>query len=196
MPISDSSSRARFVAATSARDELLPNSRPRKSLPTCTCRPTSTFSSAVSSGNNPPFWNVRRPPRAEISCGVSPAISSPRNRILPPFGTTLPDTALNSVVLPAPFGPIKAQISPAFRSNDTPATATRPPNRTSMFRTDSKRESTTIVALDEDRMCSCEQACQSTGQEQDHQDNQKPEHQFFEPWKANEDLRRQSDDDG
>ena len=50
---------------------------------------------------------------AEISCGVSPAISSPRNRMLPPSATTLPDTALNSVVLPAPFGPISAQTSPA-----------------------------------------------------------------------------------
>ena len=35
---------------------------------------------------------------------------------------------LNSVVLPAPFGPIRPTIEPGSRSNETPASATTPPN--------------------------------------------------------------------
>ena len=87
----------------------------RSRLPTCACRPTSTFSSAVRSANRPPFWNVRRTPRAEIACGVrlpgSPRRGTGCGRR---SATTLPEMALNSVVLPAPFGPISAQISPAL----------------------------------------------------------------------------------
>src|SRR5271166_5686474 len=196
IPITDSSSRARAVAADSAAAERRPSSRPRKPLPTCACSPTSTFSSAVSSGNRPPFWNVRRAPRAEISCGVSPAISSPRNRMLPPSATTLPDTALNSVVLPAPFGPINAQISPACRSNETPPTATRPPKRTVTSRTDSNGASATIVALDEGWMQACKQACEPARQEQDDEDDQQAEHQFIKTGKADEHLRRRCDDGG
>ena len=37
---------------------------------------------------------------------------------------------LNSVVLPAPLGPISPTIEPGSRSNDTPASAITPPNRT------------------------------------------------------------------
>ena len=39
----------------------------------------------------------------------------------------MPDTRLNSVVLPAPFGPIKAWISPAPSFRFAPATAQMPP---------------------------------------------------------------------
>jgi hypothetical protein len=35
---------------------------------------------------------------------------------------------LNSVVLPAPFGPIKATTSPALTAIDTSETARKPPN--------------------------------------------------------------------
>src|SRR6185503_15790623 len=36
---------------------------------------------------------------------------------------------LNSVVLPAPFGPMRPTISPASMLNDTSRLASRPPNR-------------------------------------------------------------------
>src|ERR1700722_11477680 len=39
-------------------------------------------------------------------------------------------TQLNSVVLPAPFGPIRPQICPALTSNETLSRATIPPKRT------------------------------------------------------------------
>src|SRR6516162_4525784 len=172
MPISDSRSRARAVADDSAIAERRPNNRPKKPLATCACSQTNTFSNAVSSGNSPPFWNVLRAPRADISCGVSPAISSPRKRILPLSATTLPDTALNSVVLPAPFGPIRAQISPACRSNETPPTATRPPKRTVTSRTRSSGVSVTIVALNEGWMHACKQAGETARQEQNDEDDQ------------------------
>src|SRR6267142_1499245 len=43
---------------------------------------------------------------------------------------------LNSVVLPEPLGPIRPQISPRPTSNDTPSSATTPPNRTATSRMD------------------------------------------------------------
>ena len=36
----------------------------------------------------------------------------PSNRMRPPLGRSTPEIMLNSVVLPAPFGPITLQISP------------------------------------------------------------------------------------
>src|SRR6185436_768823 len=39
-------------------------------------------------------------------------------------------TQLNSVVLPAPFGPISPTMRPGATSNDTPSSATMPPKRT------------------------------------------------------------------
>src|SRR5690349_20549914 len=113
--------------------------------------------------------------------------------MLPPSATTLPDTALNSVVLPAPFGPISAQISPACKSNETPPTAISPPNRTETSRTDSSGSSATIVALDERRMCACQQAGQTARQEQDHQDDEQSEHQLIEAGEVGEDLRQRGD---
>ena len=43
---------------------------------------------------------------------------------------TCPVMALNSVVLPAPFDPIKPVTAPASISNETPSTALTPPNVT------------------------------------------------------------------
>src|SRR5665213_2845766 len=192
--MSSSNSRARAVAAISAAMERLPKSSPKNRLSICACRPTSTFSSAVSSANNPPFWKVRRAPRADISCGVSCLISSPRNRMLPESATTLPDTALNSDVLPAPFGPIRAQISPFSTRNDTPLTATNPPNRTVTSRSSSSVASATVVALDERRMQPRQQARQATWQEQNDQNDQQAEDQLLEPRKADERLWRGRDD--
>ena len=44
----------------------------------------------------------------------------------PPFGGNTPAIMLNSVVLPAPFGPITAKITPCGTANDTSATARSP----------------------------------------------------------------------
>src|SRR5690606_7531538 len=44
-----------------------------------------------------------------------------------------PVMALNSVDLPAPFGPIRPSICPWFKANETSLTATSPPNCTLML---------------------------------------------------------------
>ena len=50
--------------------------------------------------------------------------------MLPSFGSYSRLTQLKSVVLPAPFGPMSAQISPSSIVNDRSASATIPPNST------------------------------------------------------------------
>src|SRR6267378_3628995 len=41
----------------------------------------------------------------------------------------MPLTQLSTLVLPAPFGPINANSSPAASASDTPSRTVRPPNR-------------------------------------------------------------------
>ena len=67
-------------------------------------------------------------PSATISCGGRPVSSRPRKRTLPASGVTKPDTRSNSVVLPAPFGPIRPVMLPSTTVNETWSTASRPPN--------------------------------------------------------------------
>ena len=54
---------------------------------------------------------------------------------------------LNSVVLPAPFGPIRPQISPRPTSNYTLSSATMPPKRTDTPRTLSRAAVVEAFAL-------------------------------------------------
>ena len=55
---------------------------------------------------------------------------SPRQWIVPRSGLTKPQMALNSVVLPAPFGPITPSTSPRETWSDTSRSAVNPANRT------------------------------------------------------------------
>src|SRR6266581_7385751 len=41
----------------------------------------------------------------------------------------MPPTQLSTLVLPAPFGPMSANSSPAFTASDTPSRTVRPPKR-------------------------------------------------------------------
>src|SRR5579864_6876794 len=59
--------------------------------------------------------------------GLHRVMSAPRNRTRPAVGAMNPVTRLNSVVLPAPFGPISPTISPSRTANETPSTARSPP---------------------------------------------------------------------
>ena len=54
--------------------------------------------------------------------------SSPWNTIVPAVGRANPPSIENSVVLPAPFGPMTPNISPRLTSNVASLTAIRPPN--------------------------------------------------------------------
>src|SRR3954464_560910 len=60
--------------------------------------------------------------------GMAPT-SSPRNSIVPDVAGRSPAMTLNSVVLPAPFGPRIARRAPGATSRSTSRTAARPPNR-------------------------------------------------------------------
>src|SRR5260370_37403381 len=73
-------------------------------------------------------------PRRAVSCGADFVISWPSNRIVPSFGWRNPLTKLNTVVFPAPFGPITKTVSPSFIVNDTFFTAAMPPKRLESFR--------------------------------------------------------------
>ena len=60
---------------------------------------------------------------------AAPVMSSPANTMRPAFGVWKPEIRLNSVVLPAPFGPMTAVTPPSATSRSMASTATRPPNR-------------------------------------------------------------------
>src|SRR5579859_5315341 len=59
--------------------------------------------------------------------GASPTSSRPSSRTLPPSGRIWPLSMLKQVLLPAPFGPISARISPAASAKPTSRTAATPP---------------------------------------------------------------------
>ena len=51
-------------------------------------------------------------PLREMRSGGSPVMSSPLNRMRPEVGRSTPVRQLKNVLLPAPFGPMMARISP------------------------------------------------------------------------------------
>src|SRR4029450_3686302 len=76
-------------------------------------------------------------PRAQMRCGGRPVTSLPRKRTLPASASMKPAMQANSVVLPAPLGPISATISSCLTSSDTRSTAARPPKDFERARTSS-----------------------------------------------------------
>src|SRR5579859_6484983 len=81
------------------------------------------------------IWKVRTMPLRAITCGGRPNIDLPSNSIAPWSGLMKPVARLNSVVLPAPFGPISAVIDPRSTSKVAPSTALRPPKLLTRSRT-------------------------------------------------------------
>ena len=74
---------------------------------------TSRCSRTVMPANSSMRWNVRAMPSlARLCCGSRP-IETPPNRTVPSSGRSVPDKQLNSVVLPAPLGPIRPTTSPS-----------------------------------------------------------------------------------
>src|SRR5439155_2175277 len=53
----------------------------------------------------------------------------PRNRISPVVTGSTPETRLNTVLLPAPLGPMRPWIAPSVTTMERSATAARPPKR-------------------------------------------------------------------
>src|SRR5580693_1466717 len=63
----------------------------------------------------------------------------------PSSGRKNPETMENKVVLPAPFGPIKAVMRPGMTSNDARSTARNPPKRFEIFSTPSSASAMTAL---------------------------------------------------
>src|SRR6185437_4592361 len=61
--------------------------------------------------------------------GVSPSIRRPSNQTSPELGWMCCVTALNAVVLPAPFGPMMLWMLPGMIARSRPDSATSPPQR-------------------------------------------------------------------
>src|SRR5437773_10889507 len=64
-------------------------------------------------------------------------MSRPSKRIAPASLPRLPEIWPIKVVLPAPFGPMRACTSPRFTSSVTSSVATTPPKRLERFRSSS-----------------------------------------------------------
>ena len=95
----------------------------------CSSAPMVTLSSTVSAGNGRTIWKVRAMPRRQTASADNPSIGFPAKVIAPPSGAIVPAIMLNSVVLPAPLGPITAKIAPAGTAKLTLSTAVRPRKR-------------------------------------------------------------------
>src|SRR5712691_317110 len=89
-----------------------------------------TFSSVVALGSMLVIWYDRAIPLREIRSGDSPVMSPPLNRIWPDDGRRTPVRQLKKVLLPAPFGPMIARISPGATARLTLLSARNPPKRT------------------------------------------------------------------
>ncbi|MNE57379.1 hypothetical protein D3C80_1523410 [compost metagenome] len=89
----------------------------------------ATFSSTVMLGSSFTCWKVRLKPMRATCREVLPLMRSPLNSTSPLLGESTPDNWLNRVLLPAPLGPIRARISPAWMSRLMSLLATKPPKR-------------------------------------------------------------------
>ncbi len=108
--LSHSDSR-RSVSSTRARSRGSPN-MPRENA--TVSRTRLKGSSTISCGTSP---TSRRAARKSVTT------SWPPTRTCPPVGRVMPQTVEISVVLPAPFGPRSARISPSRTDSDTASSA-------------------------------------------------------------------------
>src|SRR5256885_12226254 len=74
------------------------------------------------------IWKERASPRRERAGASSAVTSRPPKRMVPASGRRSPASSAMSVVLPAPFGPMTAWVSPSGTARSTPSVARRPPN--------------------------------------------------------------------
>ena len=103
-------------------------SAPRRTArPVAPCAPRRTLSSTDSRGNTLADWKVRTMPAWAIAYAGLPARSWPSNLQLPPSARSKPVSRLKNVVLPAPFGPIRATMRPASIEKSSTDTARTPP---------------------------------------------------------------------
>src|SRR5881628_3238869 len=99
----------------------------RKLWPECAWTARATLSSAEKSGKMLVIWNERASPSRERAGASSGVTSRPAKRVVPASGRRSPASWPISVVLPAPFGPMIACVSPSSTSRSTRSVARRPP---------------------------------------------------------------------
>src|SRR5579871_5469362 len=94
---------------------------------------TRTLSRAERLLNASSFWNVREIPSRARRNGEYPVMSFPSRTTRPLSGSCRPVMTLNSVVFPAPFGPIRPVTRPGSTLTLVSESARTPPNRTTTF---------------------------------------------------------------
>src|ERR1035437_1197074 len=78
-------------------------------------------------------WNERAMPLRQRRSGGRRGMSSPAKITRPASGATVPAAMPNSVVLPAPFGPMMPSASPSASARSTLSATTTAPNRFEIF---------------------------------------------------------------
>ena len=139
-PTKSSSSRARASISRSAcRVRRVRSSADSTPPSVWRWQPTWMFSSTERFWNSCTSWKVRTRPAAAIASGGRAVMSFPAKMMRPASGVWNPEIRLNSVVLPAPLGPITAVTPPSTTSRSTASTATSPPNRRVTLCSDKQR---------------------------------------------------------
>src|SRR5882672_6476784 len=114
------------------------------------------------------IWKERANPRRARAGAESAVMSSPAKRTRPRSGSRLPASWLIRVVLPAPFGPMMAWVSPSRTSRSTSSLARSAPKLFLKPRTSSR----TLFILAE------EQSGEAAPQEEHRQHQERPEYQL------------------
>src|SRR4051812_17471159 len=110
------------------------------------------------------IWKERASPLRDLRGADRAVMSSPAKTMRPLSGRSVPESWAMKVVLPAPFGPMTACVSPSRTSKSMPSLARRAPK---LF---VRRETSSIVFL--------KKACQ-TALEEDHREHQeRPEREL------------------
>ena len=96
--------------------------------------PRTMFSATEKTGTSMKCWWTIPMPRAIASDGPAMAVGTPSSRISPESGESSPYRMFIRVLLPAPFSPRRAWISPGLMSRSMPSLATTPGKRLVMPR--------------------------------------------------------------
>ncbi|MNY10770.1 hypothetical protein D3C86_1437650 [compost metagenome] len=125
------SARAR-ASSRSRRARPRPTSCSMKLERAASTRPSTMLSRTLSPLKSARFWKVRATPsRASRAVGTWPKLRPPIHT-RPRSGRYSPLMTLTSELLPAPFGPMTARISPLAIDRSTPNSAVTPPKDRSM----------------------------------------------------------------
>src|SRR3954471_11563163 len=150
---------------------------------------TTTFSSAVISLKTVVSWKVRTTPFCATRWGFWPEMRSPLNSTWPAVGLRNEAMSLKRVLLPAPFGPITARISPSSTSKLTSLTASRPPKRLVRSWTRSRLTASALLPAEGE-------AQDSVGEEQHDGDHQAAVEQRLVLLEGAQQLERDAEQEG